>query len=230
MARGLAEAGADVIVAGRTVPQLEAVVSRIVEDGGRARAVELDISNPATLAEWTDRIWEETGGVDAVVHSAGAQRRAPALEVSVEDWERIQAVNLAGPFFLSQALARRQLDDDRGGSHVFVASLTTTIGIRHAAPYAASKSGVAGVVRTLAAEWSDRGVRVNAIAPGYYRTPLTEGSFADAERSAWIRSRIPMGRVGEPDDLAGAVVFLASEASAYITGAIVPVDGGWLAT
>ena len=175
-------------------------------------------------------MWGETGGIDVVVHSAGAQRRAPALEVTVADWQRIQAVNLAGPFFLSRAVARRQLDEGRGGSHVFVASLTTTIGIRDAAPYAASKSGVAGVVRTLAAEWADRGVRVNAIAPGYYRTPLTEGNFADPDRSDWIRSRIPMGRVGEPDDLAGAVVFLASDASAYITGEIVTVDGGWLAT
>ncbi|HEY6629687.1 MAG TPA: SDR family oxidoreductase, partial [Acidimicrobiia bacterium] len=127
------------------------------------------------------------------------------------------------------AVGRRQIEAGSVASHIFVGSLTTSIGIANTAAYSASKSGVAGVVRTLAVEWAQSGIRVNAIAPGYFRTQLTEGLFQDPARSAWIESRIPMGRIGAPDDLAGAAVFLASDASAYITGSILNVDGGWLA-
>jgi gluconate 5-dehydrogenase/2-deoxy-D-gluconate 3-dehydrogenase len=139
------------------------------------------------------------------------------------------SVNLTGPFFLSREIAKHQIAAGSGGSHIFVGSLTTSIGIANTAAYSASKAGVAGIVRTLAVEWARSGIRVNAIAPGYFRTQLTEGLFQDPERSTWIKSRIPIDRIGVPDDLGGAAVFLASEASSYVTGVVLNVDGGWLA-
>ena len=139
------------------------------------------------------------------------------------------AIHLDAPFFLSTALHRDQLGDGRRGAHVFIGSLTSARGIANIAPYAAAKSALLGVIRTLAVEWATSGTRVNGIAPGYFRTELTADLFADRDRAAWVLDRIPMGRLGDPADLAGAVVFLLSPASGYITGQLLPVDGGWLA-
>ncbi|HLX78378.1 MAG TPA: SDR family oxidoreductase, partial [Acidimicrobiales bacterium] len=164
-----------------------------------------------------------------VVHAAGVQVRKAAVEVTPSDWQAIARVNLEGPFFLSTSVARRQLDAGEPGSHVFVASLGTSLGIRHIAPYVATKSGVMGIVRTLALEWATAGIRVNAIAPGYFETSLTSDLLADPGQRARVISRIAMGRLGIPDDLAGATIFLLSQASTYVTGQLLNVDGGWLA-
>jgi NAD(P)-dependent dehydrogenase (short-subunit alcohol dehydrogenase family) len=166
--------------------------------------------------------------VTTVVHAAGIHARHKAEDFDLAVWRGVIEVNLVAPFALSQEIGRRQLAGGRSGQHIFIGSLTSFISIPETSAYTASKSGVFGVVRSLSQEWSGRGIRVNGIAPGYVRTELTEVVFADAERSARNLSRIPMGRFGEPDDIAQVAVFLASPQSGYITGQMLPVDGGWL--
>ena len=229
MAEALAKAGAKVVLVARDGDALAQAAAELTSQSCDVVVRQLDLSQVDALESWVEGVWSEVGPIEIVLHSAGHQRRAPAIEVDPRDWERILTVNLTAPFFLSQALGRWQIEAGLGGSHIFIGSLTTSIGIANAASYAASKAGLAGVVRTLAVEWASYGIRVNAIAPGYFRTALTEGNFQDSELNAWVHSRIPMGRLGVPDDLGGAAVFLASDASSYMTGAILGVDGGWLA-
>ena len=228
MAGALGSAGARVVLVSRHAEDL-AVVAAELADLCEVVAKPLDLSEISSIEAWVANTWSEVGPVHVVLHSAGVQRRAPASEVEQADWDRIAAVNLKAPFFLSREVGKRQIEADSGGSHIFVGSLTMSIGIAGTASYAASKAGVAAVVRTLAVEWAKSGIRVNALAPGYFRTQLTEGVFQDPERSAWIHSRIPMGRLGLPEELGGAAVFLASDASSYVSGAILNIDGGWLA-
>ena len=229
MAEALGRAGARVVLVGRTVGDLDRAADELAAASCDVLTKAFDLSKVGNIAAWMADIWSEIGPVEIVVHSAGHQRRAGALEVEIDDWDRILTVNLTAPFFLSREVGKRQIEAGSTGSHIFIGSLTTNIGIARAAPYAAAKAGTAGVVRTLAVEWAAAGIRVNALSPGYFRTQLTEGLFQDPERSAWIHSRIPMERVGSPADLGGAVVFLASDASSYMTGTFLNVDGGWLA-
>jgi NAD(P)-dependent dehydrogenase (short-subunit alcohol dehydrogenase family) len=170
------------------------------------------------------------GAIDVVVHAAGVQHRQPAEEFAADEWDRVLRINLTAPFQLSQEIGRRQLAADRAGSHIFVGSLTSLLSIPDVAAYTASKSGVFGLVRTLSTEWSGRGIRVNGIGPGYFRTALTEAVFSDGARYQKMLDRIPMGRFGSPEELAGTAVFLASDASSYTTGQLLMVDGGWTAS
>jgi gluconate 5-dehydrogenase/2-deoxy-D-gluconate 3-dehydrogenase len=229
MASALGKAGAKVVLVSRSSDDLAEAADELITGGCEVFARPCDLSIIDAFEDWVSDIWSDVGPVDILLHSAGHQRRSAAVDLDYADWERILAVNLTGPFFLSREVARRQIEAGVSGSHIFVGSLTASIGIANTAAYSASKSGLAGVVRTLAVEWAQSGIRVNAIAPGYFRTQLTEGLFQDPERSAWIQSRIPVGRIGAPEDLGGAAVFLASDASSYITGEILNVDGGWLA-
>jgi 2-deoxy-D-gluconate 3-dehydrogenase len=223
MALAAVGAGATVVAVARSEDQLRETAALAERAGGRVFTLPWDLSDLHRADALVDQAGERAGALHGVVHAAGVQHRAPAIEVQVEDWERVATLNLAAPFFLSTALHRAA----GAGSHVFVGSLTSHLGIANIGPYAASKSGLHGIVRTLAVEWASTGARANALAPGYFHTELTDALLADAERSAWIRSRIPMGRLGRPEDLAGTVVFLLSDASAYITGQMVNVDGGW---
>ncbi|MBS1678385.1 MAG: SDR family oxidoreductase [Actinobacteria bacterium] len=227
MALGVTAAGGRVIAVGRTRTELEETAA--AAPAGSVEALEWDLSELDSAAGLVAAATRAAGPLWGVVHAAGVQHRAPAVDVSPADWRRVVALDLEVPFFLSTALRRHQEAAGVTGSHVFVGSLTSTLGIAGIAPYAASKSGLLGVVRTLAVEWAAAGTRVNAIAPGYYETQLTASLFEDVERAAWVRSRIPMGRLGQPEDLAGAVAFLLSDASAYVTGQTIAVDGGWTA-
>ena len=229
MAGALGRAGAKVLLVSRNVDDLAGAAEELAAVGCEVVVRPFDLSNIDDIQRWVADTWSEAGPLHVVLHSAGLQRRAPAVEVDEADWDQILAVNLKAPLFLSREIGKLQIEAGSGGSHIFIGSLTTTIGIANTASYAASKAGIAAVVRTLAVEWAALGIRVNAIVPGYFRTQLTEALFQDPERSAWILSRIPMGRVGVPEDLGGAAVFLASNASSYVTGAILNVDGGWLA-
>jgi 2-deoxy-D-gluconate 3-dehydrogenase len=168
------------------------------------------------------------GTVDILVNNAGTIRRAPALDFPELDWDAVINVNLKSVFFLTQAVARTMIGRGRGKIINIASMLSFQGGIRVAA-YTASKSAIAGLTRLLANEWAARGINVNAIAPGYMATQNTEALRADADRNREILGRIPAGRWGEPRDLAGAAVFLASGASDYVHGTIIPVDGGWLA-
>lgn len=232
IAVALAMAGAHVVGVARTEAQL-AVTAGIVASARSARNGTLepltcDLGDPTALDCLTDAVRARAGLPHIVVHAAGVQVRRPASELTLEEWNRVQAVNLTAPFRLSQAIGAAQRAAGQDGSHVFVASLTSSIGVPGTVAYSASKTGLLGVMRTLAVEWARDGVRVNALGPGYFRTELTEPLLADPERHQWVLSRIPMGRLGTSDDLAGAALFLASDASRYVTGQLLMVDGGWL--
>jgi 2-deoxy-D-gluconate 3-dehydrogenase len=228
MARGLAGADASVALVSRGAGELERVRADL---GGRAAAVPFEVHAEAPFDVLVDRCEEALGGpIDIVLHAAGTQHRQSAEHFDPKEWQRVLDVNLTAPFLLSQEVGRRQLAEERPGSHIFVGSLSSLLSIRGVTAYTASKSGVYGVVRNLSLEWSAQSIRVNAIGPGYIRTQLTEALFADAEQRRRLMQRIPAGRFGTPQDLAGAAIFLASDASAYITGQLLMVDGGWSAS
>lgn len=227
MARALVEAGAAVALVSRTEAQL---VSTAGDIGVGAVPLPWDVSETDSIVSLVDAATELLDGpVDIVLHAAGIQHRRPAAEFEHVEWDRIIATNLTAPFFLSQEIGARQLGERRGGSHIFVCSLGSHYGIPNVVAYTASKSGVLAVVRNLAVEWASSGVRVNGLGPGYLRTELTRPLLDDPVGHRRVLSRIPMGRLGEPPELGGAAVFLASEASGYVTGQLVMVDGGWTA-
>jgi 2-deoxy-D-gluconate 3-dehydrogenase len=228
MAIGLAEAGAD--IAGLYRTNYEATQAQVEALGRRFLPVQCDLreATVAQLSEVVDRVVREMGRLDILVNNAGIIRRAPALEFSEQDWDDVMQVNLKALFFLSQAAARVMAQKGEG-KIIHIASMLSFQGGILIPPYTAAKSGVAGLTRALANEWASKGINVNAIAPGYMATDNTAPLRADPQRSQAILARIPAGKWGEPADLKGMVVFLASAASDYMHGAIVPLDGGWLA-
>ena len=228
MAIGLAEAGAD--IAGLYRTNYEETQAEVEALGRRFLPVQCDLQEAtvARLNEVVDEVCRELGRLDILINNAGIIRRAPALEFSEQDWDDVIQVNLKALFFLSQAAARVMVGQG-GGKIINIASLLSFQGGILIPPYTAAKSGVAGLTRALANEWAAKGINVNAIAPGYMATDNTAPLRADPVRNPAILARIPAGEWGEPEDLKGAVVFLASAASNYMHGAIVPVDGGWLA-
>jgi 2-deoxy-D-gluconate 3-dehydrogenase len=229
MALGLAEAGADVAGldrtpdCGETCEQVEALGRRFLN-----LSVDLRSASPHELQRTVAQVVEQLGRLDILVNNAGIIRRAPALEFSEQDWDDVLTINLRALFFLSQAAAR-VMRGQGGGKIISVASALSFQGGILVPSYTSAKSAVAGLTRALANEWASLGINVNAIAPGYMATDNTAPLRADPVRSAAILGRIPAGRWGDPADLKGAVVYLASDAARYVHGAILPVDGGWLA-
>jgi 2-deoxy-D-gluconate 3-dehydrogenase len=226
MAVALAGAGADVALVGRSEPR---ETQKMIEEAGRkSAAVMADLSRfdcaERVVAETVSRL----GSVDILVNNAGIIRRSEALDFTEADWNDVLDTNLKTPFFLAKAAAARMVANG-GGKIINVASLLSFQGGIRVASYTASKSGLAGLTRLLANEWAPKGINVNAIVPGYFATNNTEALRNDRERNREILSRIPAARWGDPADLAGAVIFLASSASNYVHGALLPVDGGWLA-
>ena len=226
LAIALAEAGADVALVGRT--PAEETAERVRTAGRRAAIVGADLSTIAPVQEVVDQTLSELGGLDILVNNAGIIRRGDALDFSEEDWDSVIDTNLKSVFFLCQAAARHMVSKGRG-KIINIASMLSFQGGIRVPSYTASKSGVAGLTKLLANEWAAKGINVNAIAPGYIATNNTAALQADEERNRQIIERIPSGRWGQPSDLAGAVVFLASDASDYVQGHILAVDGGWLA-
>jgi 2-deoxy-D-gluconate 3-dehydrogenase len=226
IAIALAEAGADLIALGRTLPTETATA--VLGHGRRFLSLSADLADidaiPATVT--TAINW--LGSVDILVNNAGLIRRNEAADFTAADWDAVLDVNLKSAFFLTQAVGRHMLQAGRG-KVINIASMLSFQGGIRVASYTASKSGLAGLTRLLANEWAGKGVNVNAIAPGYFATNNTAALRAEAERNREILARIPAGRWGRPEDLAGAAVFLAAPASDYVHGAIIPVDGGWLA-
>jgi 2-deoxy-D-gluconate 3-dehydrogenase len=228
MALALAQAGADVIVNGRDAAKLAPVVSEIEKLGVRATAFAADLGVRSDVQRLISESIAWQGRLDILVNNAGIIRRTPAADYSDADWDAVLAVNLDGVFTACRDAGRHMLA--RGsGKIVNIASLLTFFGGVTVPAYAASKGAVGQLTKALSNEWSGKGVQVNAIAPGYMRTDNTAALQADAVRSKEILSRIPAGRWGEPGDLEGAVVFLASAASDYLTGQVIAVDGGWCA-
>ena len=226
MALGLAAAGADVILCGRSASHHDTIAAAR-EDGHRVRMVELDLSDPAAVRTVAAALAADTT-VDILVNNAGIIDRGPAADVGVDAWSVVLDVNLSSLFFLSQQFGSAMVD--RGhGKIINVASLLSFQGGLRVASYAASKHAVAGLTRALANEWAPHGVQVNAIAPGYIATDNTQALRDDPQRFQAITDRIPAGHWGSPADLVGAAVFLAAPASDYVNGHVLVVDGGWLA-
>lgn len=223
IAISLASAGAEVVCAGRS--SVDETVQMIVEAGGNAHGLSLDLVDPVSAAE----IIENIGPLDILVNNAGIIRRADAVDFAEADWDDVMDVNLKAVFFLCQAFARSAFKRGSGGSIINIASMLSFQGGIRVASYTASKSGVAGLTKLLANEWASKDINSNAIAPGYISTNNTVDLEADPERNNAILDRIPAGRWGDPNDIGGTAVFLASDAAKYINGAILNVDGGWLA-
>jgi len=217
LAVALAEAGAHVVVNGRSRERAEEVAASI----GGAVAAAFDVSDEAAVAEGVGRL----GPVDILVNNAGMTRRKPLEEWSLAEWEELFAVNVRSAFLVSRAAVPGMIERGRG-KIVNVCSVQSELARRTIAPYTASKGALRNLTRAMCADWGPRGIQVNGIAPGYFVTEMTEPLRRDREFDAWVRGRVPAGRWGEPRELAGAVVFLASAASDYVNGQLIYVDGG----
>jgi len=226
IAVALAEAGASVVGVGRSsMTETEALVS---EAGATFHAISADLASIEPVKAIVAETIEIFGGLDILVNNAGIIRRADAIDFTEADWDAVMDVNLKTAFFLAQAAGRHMIEHGRG-KIINIASMLSFQGGIRIPSYTASKSGLAGLTRLLACEWAGKGVNVNAIAPGYFITNNTTALRDDEKRSADILARIPAGRWGKPSELGGAAVFLASAASDYVHGTVLPVDGGWLA-
>ena len=228
MAEALAAAGANIVGTSLTLDSGDSEARRRVEAHGREfTAYRADLASDTGAADLATAVLADGIRVDILVNNAGTIARAPALAHSDEQWERVLRTNLTGQFVLARELGRPMVERGRG-KIIFTASMLSFQGGINVVSYTAAKSGLAGLVRALANEWAPHGVNVNAIAPGYLATDNTQPLRDDPDRSKAILERIPAGRWGEPADIAGATVFLASAASDYVHGIVLPVDGGWL--
>ncbi|KJS34519.1 MAG: 3-ketoacyl-ACP reductase [Hyphomonas sp. BRH_c22] len=227
MAVALAEAGADVCLVGRSAP--DETVAKIEALGRRAHVILADLCSADGVGAIVAETVSALGGIDILVNNAGIIKRNDSIDFTFDEWDAVMNVNLRTLFFLSQAAAREMMKSGKGGKIVNIASMLSFQGGIRVPSYTASKSGVAGLTKILANEWAGHGINVNAIAPGYFATNNTAALQADETRNTEILGRIPAGRWGDPSDLGGAIVFLASRASDYVQGITLPVDGGWLA-
>ena len=218
----LAEAGAEVVLAARGGEALAAAAAAMREAGLDARPAPLDVTDDAAVRA----LMAAQGPFDVLVNSAGMARHAPALDAEMADFDAVAAVNLRAAYLLAVEAARGMA---RGGSIVQISSQMGHVGGPDRSAYCATKHAVEGMTKAMAIEWGPRGIRVNTVCPTFIRTPLTEATFADPERRAWIEGKIALGRVGRVEDVMGAVVYLASDAAALVTGSALMVDGGWTA-
>lgn len=229
IAAGFAQRGARVLVTGREAPTIEAAAAEMSADAAHpVRALVCDVADSASIARLDETVAREIGPVDVLINVAGVNRRMKAEDYTEADYDFIVDINLKGAFLLSQAIGRRMLARGRG-NQINIASLNTDKPLKAVLPYAVSKAGIAHMTRSLAMEWGDRGVRVNAIAPGFVLTDLTRKLWSDPAVHAWGMANTPQRRLGVPEDMVGAAVFLASEASSFMTGQCLYVDGGFTA-
>jgi gluconate 5-dehydrogenase len=229
IARGLAEAGAAIVVNGRNDERVRKAVEVFADRGIAARGYVFDVTSEPAVTEAVNNIEAEVGPIDILVNNAGIQKRAPLLDMPKETWDEVLSHNLTSMFLVGRAVARGMIARRRG-KIVNIASLMSEVSRKTIAPYAASKGGVRQLTRSMCVEWAPFNIQVNAIGPGYFKTELNAALLADAAFDQWVRTRTPAGRWGEPHELIGAAVFLASAASDFINGQVVYVDGGVLAS
>jgi len=229
IARGMADAGADVVPSSRRLEQTELAAREIEERGRRSLRIPSDVSDRGSLQNLLNECVRSFGKVDILVNSAGRTKRAPTLDFSEEDWDNIIDTNLTGTLRAAQIFGRHMLEREYG-SIINIASLSTFVALYEVAAYCASKAAVASLTKSLAIEWGQSGVRVNAIALGVFRTPLNEKLLDETERGKEFLMRTPMRRFGKVEELAGAAIFLASDAASFVNGEVLTVDGGFLAS
>lgn len=228
IAKGLVEAGAEIVIVGRNKEKLEKAADEIRPFGGPVIPFQTDISKMEEIRSLVDRTVKEFGKIDFLFNNAGTIWRASSEDCMEKDWDEVMNINLKGPFFLAQAVARVMISQKRKGKIINTSSLIAVQGGKRIPAYSASKGGLAQVTKSMANDWAKYNILVNAIGPGYVNTELTEALRKDKERFTEITNRIPLGRWADPEDLVGAAIFLASDASDYITGQTIFVDGGWL--
>ena len=228
MALALAAAGADLALASRTAPELETLVEEVNALGRRAIAVPTDVTSPEACEELVAAAIERLGRVDIMVNNAGTNVRKSMLEITPEEYDFVIETNLKG-YFNGARAAGRHFVDQGSGKVINISSILGSVALPNQAAYASSKGAIDQLTKVLAIEWASAGVQVNGLAPTYFETDLTRPLYQDPERRAFIEERTPMGRWGQPHELAGAVIFLASDASDFVTGQTILVDGGWTA-
>ncbi len=224
-AKALARAGAAVAVTSRNIDSLDGICSEIEAAGGKVLPIELDVRDYDSIQNMADTVVDKLGSLDILVNNAGCNIRKPSEEVSWDDWNRVVDTNLRGPFFCAQAAAKKMIPK-RKGRIINIGSVTSVFGYAGIAPYCASKGGVKQLSMSLADDWGIYGITVNCLAPGWFRTELNKVLYDSQEWVDYLSDRIPLKRPGQPHDLDGAVVFLASDASEYVTGQCILVDGG----
>ena len=227
IALSIGRAGGRVIGVGRST--MDETTELMTAIGAELVAVQADLGSTTDAQAMFEAVWNRHGPIDGLVNNAGIIKRVDAVDLTEEDWDSVMDINLKTMFFLSQSLGRKAIEAEREARIVNIASMLSFQGGIRVASYTASKSGVLGITRLLANEWAARGINVNAVAPGYIETNNTEALRNDPDRSAAILVRIPAGRWGVPSDIGDAAVFLLAPASNYMHGAVIPVDGGWLA-
>jgi gluconate 5-dehydrogenase len=225
LARGLASAGAQVVLNARNAEKLEAVAGRLRAEGAQVHAVPFDVTDGTSVAAGVRRIEHDIGPIDILVNNAGMQRRAPLEEFGEADWHTLMKTNVDSVFLVGQAVARCMIERRRG-KIINICSVQSELGRPNIAPYTASKGAVKMLTKGMAIDWGQYGIQVNGLGPGYFKTELTQALVDNQEFSAWLVGRTPSRRWGDVEDLVGAAVFLASEASNFVNGHILYVDGG----
>jgi gluconate 5-dehydrogenase len=229
LAKGLAEHGARIVVNGRDAQKAEQAAESLRSAGAGALSVPFDVTDSAAVEEAVARIEKEAGAIDILVNNAGMQFRAPLEDFPDAKWHELLETNISSVFFVGRSVARRMIPR-RHGKIINIASVQSEFARRSIAPYTATKGAVRNLTKGMCTDWAGYGLQINAIAPGYFRTELNRALVEDAEFSAWIERRTPAGRWGDVEELVGAAVFLASDASSYVNGQTLFVDGGMGAT
>ncbi len=229
LARGLAEHGARVVLNGRDKAKLDAAVAALKDEGFDAHGATFDVTDAQDVARAVDAIESDVGPIDILVNNAGMQYRAPLEDFPVERWQQLMETNVSSIFYVGQAVARHMIPRGRG-KIVNIASVQSELARPSIAPYAASKGAVRNLTRGMATDWAKYGLQVNGIAPGYFKTKLNQALVDDADFSAWLEKRTPAGRWGDVRELVGAAVFLSGDASSFVNGQVIFVDGGLTAS